>query len=316
MSAAVKARSARGTGAMLDVLRDDPDDYGWNRLVLGRHGAFLANPLDRYLGQAMVVYGEYSEAEVDLFRLILDEGDRVVEAGANAGYLTVPLARIVGPKGRVIAFEPQRIVFQTLCGNLALNGLANVEALQIALGVTRGISLVPQIDPTKPGNYGGVEIEGDISDPGAVTEAVERFALDDYPLEGVRLLKVDVEGMELQVLAGARHTIARSRPILYVEADRAEKAPGIIREIQAANYSTWWHFPPLFNPANFYGIGTNYYPTTVSINVLAVPRERVADLFGGPNGAALEGMFEKAMVAHPEEMWQDAFRRVAEVRQV
>ena len=68
-----------------------------NRLVAGRHGQFLYNTNDRYIGRSLEFYGEYCEQEADLYRQLLRPGDTVIEVGANIGALTVPLR---GPSGR------------------------------------------------------------------------------------------------------------------------------------------------------------------------------------------------------------------------
>ena len=86
----------------------------------------LYNEHDIYIGRSLDLYGEFSEGECDVFRQLIQPGWTVLELGANIGSHTVFLAKRVGPSGRVIAFEPQRIVFQTLCANIALNNLLNV----------------------------------------------------------------------------------------------------------------------------------------------------------------------------------------------
>ena len=80
---------------------------GFYRLVRGRHGLFLANPKDVYIGRAVIEYGEFSELEVQVLLQLVPTGGVVIEAGANMGALTVPLAKKVGRSGLVYAFEPQ-----------------------------------------------------------------------------------------------------------------------------------------------------------------------------------------------------------------
>ena len=81
------------------------------KLVYGRYGSFLVYPNDTYLGHIMSEYGEYSPQECLLYQQIVQPGWHVVEIGANVGLLTVPLARFVGPQGRVTAFEPRPRIF-------------------------------------------------------------------------------------------------------------------------------------------------------------------------------------------------------------
>ena len=88
-------------------------------------GATIYNVNDEYIGRSLDTYGEISREEVDLYRQILQPSMTALEVGANIGVHTIPLARCVGPGGRVVAFEPQRIVFQMLCANVALNALTD-----------------------------------------------------------------------------------------------------------------------------------------------------------------------------------------------
>src|SRR3954465_1933985 len=92
-------------------------------LTQTRHGQMLVNRHDVYIGRSLELYGEWSEGEIDLFRQVLRPGMVVADAGANIGTHTVARAQMVAPNGVVYAFEPQRIVFQTLAANVALNSL-------------------------------------------------------------------------------------------------------------------------------------------------------------------------------------------------
>ncbi len=239
-------------------------------LALGacRHGIMLYAPQDRFIGGALARYGEFSEGEQDLFRQMVRPGDTVVEVGANIGAHTVPLARLAGPAGRVLAFEPQRAIFQMLCANLALNGLGQVEATQAALGAAAGTLHVPEADYTGAGNFGGIALATEGGAP------VPVMTLDSLGLPALRLLKVDVEGMEAEVLSGGRDTIARLRPLLYVENDREAKSAALIRLILGMGYRLFWHLPRMFNPNNYRGVAENGFGPIISINMVGVPAEQ------------------------------------------
>jgi len=232
-----------------------------------RYGRMLYLRNDMYVGRSLDLYGEYSEGEAALFRQLVSPSDIVVEVGANFGAHTVCLARAVGTNGTVIAFEPQRFVFQILCANIALNELLNVQARFAAAGSTAGTILVPALDFGALNNFGGVSLGG----PGGERVSVE--TIDGLRLDRLRLLKVDVEGMEAEVLAGAAETIMRCRPVLYVENDREEKSAALIRMIREFRYRMWWHVPPLFNPENFAGNRENVFLNIVSANMLCFPEE-------------------------------------------
>jgi FkbM family methyltransferase len=241
---------------------------GFNTLSQCRHGWMLYHTADKFLGRSLQKYGEFSEGEVALFRQILRTGDVVVEAGANFGSHTVVMAKLVGDGGRVFAFEPRRLVFQSMAANVALNALPNVHTVHAGLGAAPGSIKVPVLNPEKGHNFGGFSIDG--HEQG---ESVAVQTVDSLQLRRCRLLKVDVEGMESEVLEGARDTIARCRPLLYVENDRKEHSARLIALIQSFDYRLWWHLPRLYNPNNFRGDGENLFGNLLSVNVLCVPRE-------------------------------------------
>lgn len=159
-----------------------------------RHGTMMYLRKDAYIGRSLDQYGEYSEGEAILFRELLRPGDVALDIGANIGVFTVAMAQFVGPQGAVYAFEPQRIVFQMLCGNVALNELGNVKTLPNAVGATAGRTKVPTL------NYGGVNNFGGLAVGGDAGEDVAVIRVDDLELPAVRLMKIDVEGMEMDVL--------------------------------------------------------------------------------------------------------------------
>jgi FkbM family methyltransferase len=243
-----------------------PDCF--NGLTICRHGPMLYNRNDRYVGASLRKYGEFSPGESPVFKAFVQPGCVVVEVGANIGAHTVELSRLVVPGGVVHTFEPQRIVFQTLCANLALNGCANVFAHQAAVGDHEGEILVPFIPPTIPNNFGGLSLQG-------VTqgERVPLRTLDSLGLKACRFLKIDCEGMEVEALRGGANMISALRPILYVENDRKERSAELVSLLLSWQYQLYWHLPPLFAPENFAADTENIFDNIVSFNMVCVPAE-------------------------------------------
>jgi FkbM family methyltransferase len=243
-----------------------------NCLVKGRHGWFLANRYDEYLGRALTVYGEYAELEHEFLCSLLRTGDHVIEVGANIGTHTVGLAKAVGPGGGVVAIEPQPTIFRVLCANLALNGLANVTPVAFGCGAQKATMSIPAVDyhVCAAHNSGGVSLE-----PPGEGVLVTVMPIDEMfeASLSIELLKVDVEGMEKEVLEGASRLIEQQRPLLYVENDRVEKSQVLVEWIMAAGYRLWWHTPTLFNANNFFGVSENIYKNFISLNMLCVPKE-------------------------------------------
>jgi FkbM family methyltransferase len=251
------------------------DAAGFNQLAQSDAGYLLYNTHDVYIGRSIAKYGRYAGIEARFLERLCAPGDNVIEVGANIGAHTVALAKRVGPQGRVVAFEPQRLVFQALCANVALNSLANVDCHWAALGRTRGRVGVPELDPGRPANFGGVSLAGL---PG---RSVPCFTLDDFvSMPSLKLVKVDVEGMEQDVLAGGAKLLARHRPLLYVENDRVERSEPLMRAIDALGYRIYWHTPPLFDPHNPYGDREDVFPNVRSFNLLCVHRERAIEVAG------------------------------------
>ena len=164
-----------------------------------RHGPMLYSVNDVYIGRSLELYGEYVEAEARLYHRLLAQGDVVVEASTNIGAFTVPLAKRVGPAGRVHAFEPQPALHAMLRANLALNGLANVTLYRAGAGAGPGEMVLPSQDYARPGNFGGAGLAST-----GEGERVPILAVDDLGLDRCHLLKIDVQGMERAVLDGAR----------------------------------------------------------------------------------------------------------------
>ena len=88
-------------------------------------GMLMFSPRDTGVGIYLDKYGEYGRDELDLLKQVIREGDVVVDAGAQYGVTALGLAQVVGPQGTVYAFEPQRVLHQTLCSNFAMNGATN-----------------------------------------------------------------------------------------------------------------------------------------------------------------------------------------------
>jgi FkbM family methyltransferase len=259
-------QEAQTPAVVPDPMRGDSRlllDQGHVRVKHCRYGPMAYLATDRYVGQSLDRYGEFSEGEVELFRQVIRTGWTVVEIGANMGAHTVSLAKATGSLGRVLAFEPQRVIFQILCANLVLNGLSHVETFHAAAGREPGTITVPCLDYTARQNFGGVSLGSH-----AAGEAVQQMTIDGLNLPACHLLKIDVEGMEGEVLAGAEQTIRRWRPVLYVENDRPEKSAALIRQALGLGYRLYWHLPRLFNPHNYFGVTENIFGTIVSVNML------------------------------------------------
>lgn len=235
----------------------------------------MYNPNDRYVGRSLDLYGEYSNEEATLFRSLLEPGAIALDIGAHIGPHTLVIANSVGTKGAVLAFEPQRVIFQMLCANMALNNLTNVYCYHVVVGDRPGTMVVPELDYSTENNFAGLALGAHQQG-----EKVRMLTIGSLELQRCDFIKIDVEGMELDVLKGARETIRRFRPALYVENDREEKSAALIEYIRSLDYDLYWHRPPLFNPNNFAGNQENVFDGIVSINMLCFHNSLKAEVNG------------------------------------
>jgi FkbM family methyltransferase len=202
-----------------------------------KHGLFLINTQDTYVGRSLREYGEWSELEFEMFAQIVQPGDFVVDIGANMGGFTIGLSNLVG-EGTLWAFEPQRLVYQLLVSNLALNEIRNTRAYQIGIGGIDDSILVPRVNYSKPGNFGGISLLNKysrnevVSGTHAVKSCLAFLELRQVAISQVELrrldsllqgqgcpdfIKLDIEGMEYDALNGSATTLNRCHPTIYIE---------------------------------------------------------------------------------------------------
>ncbi len=263
-----------------------------------RYGPLAFNKNDTFIGRSLATYGEWSYGELELLGQLLRPGDVVVDAGANIGTHTVYFSQAVGSQGRVIACEPQRHTFHLLCTNVTLSGQQNTECLPLALGANRDQLFIPTLDPTQEMNFGSLGLEGHESGTG---QRVQVWPLDDLAeelgLDRCRLIKIDVEGMEVQVLRGAAAFIQRHRPMLFVENNQEKNSALLVQALQEMGYLLWWHITPYYNPHNFFKEQQNIFPNTFEANMLAIHESVESDI-------------PLPSVQGPQDNWKRAFERI------
>jgi len=247
---------------------------GFHYLVHGRHGTFLANKNDIFVGGALITYGEFSELETETFKRFVDKETTVIEVGANIGAHTVWLAKNAK---RVIAIEPQPFIYYTLCAQVVLNSLQNVECINSCIGFSEnGYIDIPSLDYSKPNNFGGLEMYAPATERVRVRCQTLDEVLESRAITGKVFLKVDVEGMEEQVLRSGVQFIRDMLPIMYVENDRPNKEISLLNFIKSMGYSTEKDSPLLFNKDNYFKKKDNKFISPnglpyASYNELCIP---------------------------------------------
>lgn len=194
------------------------------RCALGRPATVILDPWDvrirlpaRWRGVSKLIYAfrERYEPELRVLAPHLPSGGVMIDIGANIGIYTLVAARLVGPYGRVLAFEPAAEAHETLMANLEANSFTNVLAWRLALTDAIGTArLSHEPDASRnailtgpPGTDDYEEVETGTLD---AIDARER-------LPRVDLIKVDVEGAEELALRGAAGVLARHSPVVIFE---------------------------------------------------------------------------------------------------
>jgi FkbM family methyltransferase len=187
----------------------------------GRYFRFRVNPgFFAHLFKA--VFKQHHRGLVPLLRTLVPADGVVFDVGAHAGQFTKLFARLA-PEGFVFAFEPGSYARGILRIAVRLNRLRNVAVLPLALGDRSGVALLT-VPVKRSGSYGfGLSHLGAGDGRTAEVEAVAVATLDEVTaslgLARLDLIKADIEGFELRLVAGARDTIARFKPALLLELD-------------------------------------------------------------------------------------------------
>lgn len=200
---------------------------------------------DSVIGGSLKTHGEFARPLLDYLVQAADApGGVFVDVGANIGSIALPFAS-VRRRWRVVALEAHRGIATVLAANAVVNGLANVEVLHAAAGPEARLADFPSPPLGAKGNHG---VAGFLMSE-TPTEPVRMLRLDDIAGD-VRLVKIDVEGFEPEVLAGASRLIRERKAAWVVEATRSREAAArdVMRIFLEAGYELYWLFAPFVTP--------------------------------------------------------------------
>ncbi len=155
----------------------------------------------------------------------------VLDIGANIGAYSIPAAQYLsGKNGEVVSFEPQRIVYYQLCANIVLNRLDNLKVFNYVIGEKSETINIPEIDYTDNPNIGAFSLVEEARKSHGIdgfikqeTYPVQKMALDNISFGRTpSIIKIDVEGYELEVLKGGRSFLKNASypPILFEASDQ------------------------------------------------------------------------------------------------
>jgi FkbM family methyltransferase len=208
----------------------------WLYERISRRG-LLDQPLARRAFEsAYLAYKLIEAGPVSRLRSFAAPGSTVIDVGANIGFFTLRFARWVGPRGRVIAIEPEGHNVASLRRRIARARLESiVECVEAVAADTPG-EMRLALNPVHPGDH-RIAAEGEQVRAVTIDELTADFA------RKVSLVKIDVQGAEMLVISGARAVLAAHRPALFVEVDDValgqfeSSAEELIRTVADLGYS-------------------------------------------------------------------------------
>lgn len=211
--------------------------------------------------------GHHYAGDIETVQPYINPGSVVIDIGAHVGTMAIPMARYAGT---LMAFEPMKENQKYLEMNIIKNAADNIIVFKNALGARKGTVSMSPVDAS---NTGSNTVRG----PGDIPMET----LDSYYFDNVSLIKIDVEGYEPDVLAGAGYTIEQNRPVVFFElflpalrkrykqplALLEDSLPGYEFVIDGKRYRHLWHAAFRYMPKFFL-----FNRGGIVLNVLALPR--------------------------------------------
>lgn len=261
--------------------------------ALGRSFEIAIHPEGETVSEIIRARGCYSRNDLTVLARFLPEGGVFIDVGANIGWHTLVGSFLVGPKGRVFAFEPDSENYRLLGGGLSRNGVTNVEAIRLAVSAKEG-ELPLAKDLENSGNHAlrvSARAESRLR-----AENVPVVSLDGYfgtELYRLDFVKIDAQGAEPGILAGMAEKIQKFRPVMMVEfsprhirecgdspydflgwIDRSTYVPFRILEDNLRSDARVYEFVPETRLLEYQ---VELSGTGLGIDLLFVPQERLAD---------------------------------------
>jgi FkbM family methyltransferase len=200
-----------------------------------REGSLFVTRLHLPIEWHIRLFGSYEPELREIMRTVLAPQAVAIDVGANTGWHTLLMARLVGPHGRVLAIEPNPSVRENLARNTRLNQLTQVEIIGCAFGETPGTLDFLALDANDSASASAHVVWTDNARSGAIR--VDASTLDgvaaERQLSRIDLIKIDAEGYEWPILQGAEKSIARFHPPIVFEFDetyavRGKETPALL----------------------------------------------------------------------------------------
>ncbi len=204
-------------GSVVEIRSGAAAGYRWKRYHRYVNGYWL---------------GHYELEIQDLLKLELKAGETFFDVGANAGFFTLVAAKLVGPGGRCVAFDPSPDNDRVIREQLELNGLNNCGSVAKAVGARAGTAMFAFSAPGSPMGHLGAAANGEQSlEVQVITldEAAKHYGRPNF-------IKLDVEGADIEAMQGAAELLRGARPRWLIELHSDDCQREVGRMLVEANY--------------------------------------------------------------------------------
>lgn len=243
-------------------------------IVATRYGHFHIIDADNTISHSLKEYGEWAQQEIDLLLHFIQAGDRVADVGAFIGTHSRAFSEAVGVEGLIYAFEPRKEIAEFLLENVELSPIKNIKVFQCGLGDEHGEFEIAEEPINSNNNFGGFSLNTlhKLTEDGT---GIHLCSLDEFNIERLDFIKIDVEGMEIDVLLGGNTTISRDRPIIFAEVNSLEGGLPLLQWCAGHQYLMFCSLHPAYNQHNFAGNVVNCFADAVEVGALLIPQEEM-----------------------------------------
>lgn len=209
--------NGKNRNKIIEQIRSFPIN-SYQLFLVPKNGYFYLDGINDLIKTRLKQGRVWEEPIQKLIHQYASPGSTVLDIGAHIGTHTLTMAQAVGPHGQVIAFEPQPKIFTELFLNMGINNLRNISFYWAGVGDHEGNIELGLLHEFNEGGAHLVTEEGlRMKEVVGTGHTVQLLTIDSLHLSNVSLMKIDVEGMEEEVLDGARETILTNRPIILLE---------------------------------------------------------------------------------------------------
>lgn len=173
--------------------------------------------ITEYLQAYLYLFGNYESQTIKFLKKYIHKGNYIFDVGANIGYMSLLFSKFTGPEGKIFAFEPETNNFSMLQKNILLNNVNNIFSYKVACSENEEELKLYLSEGINKGQHTLLKVHQENEQ----FEIVKTIKLDDFfalnHLDRIDLIKIDVEGAELEVLKGMDSILTNYAPILVIE---------------------------------------------------------------------------------------------------